>query len=142
MSIQVYSEKIKGFFASETGKDVSIVAIILLVAFSSFGLGRLSKNESPDVSVEGISAKAGEAAAITAILPEPAYVPAQVKVPSDTPSVSTTTGNFVASKRGKKYYSISCTGAKNLLEANKIYFATKAQAEQAGYTKSASCPDL
>lgn len=42
---------------------------------------------------------------------------------------------FVASKRGKKYYPVGSAGADNLSPANKIYFASREQAEAAGYTR-------
>ncbi len=136
MSIQVYREKIKAFLAGDTAKDLSIVAVILIVAFGSFGLGRLSKNEGSVLAVEPGNMLANQTA--QAIVPEIA----PVSIATPIAEKAHTTGDFVASKRGKKYYSLGCSGVKNLLEANKIYFATKQEAEQAGYTKSASCPDL
>ncbi len=139
MSIQVYSEKIKAFLAGDTAKDLYIVAIILTVAFGSFGLGRLSKNENPVIVADPVNILSNQAAAVQAIVPE--ITAPQVLTETKTPG-NPTTGSFVASKRGKKYYSLGCSGVKNLLESNKIYFTTKAEAEQAGYTKSASCPDL
>lgn len=42
---------------------------------------------------------------------------------------------FVASKRGKKYYSVGSASARNLSEANKIYFTDAAAAEAAGFVK-------
>ncbi len=42
---------------------------------------------------------------------------------------------FVASKRGKKYYAVGSAGANNLSEANKIYFPDAAAAEAAGYVR-------
>lgn len=46
---------------------------------------------------------------------------------------------IVASKGGKKYYFVWCSGAGNIKESNKRYFADEAAAEKAGYTKAASC---
>lgn len=51
-------------------------------------------------------------------------------------------GQFVASKTGKKYYSEGCSGAKALAEKNKIFFKTEADARAAGYTPSTACKDL
>jgi hypothetical protein len=42
---------------------------------------------------------------------------------------------YVASKRGKKYYDINSKSAQTLSEKNKIYFKTKEEAEESGYTK-------
>lgn len=41
--------------------------------------------------------------------------------------------NFVASKTGKKYYPSSPAAAKKIKEENRLYFATKEEAEKAGY---------
>jgi hypothetical protein len=46
---------------------------------------------------------------------------------------------IVASKGGKKYYYVWCSGTGNIKEANKRYFADEAAAEKAGYSKAASC---
>lgn len=46
---------------------------------------------------------------------------------------------IVASKGGKKYYFVWCSGAGNIKEANKRYFADEDAAQKAGYTKAASC---
>jgi hypothetical protein len=53
-----------------------------------------------------------------------------------------TAGNFVASKSGTKYHRADCPGASQIKPENKIFFATAAAAEQAGYTKAANCPGL
>ncbi len=42
---------------------------------------------------------------------------------------------FVASKRGKKYYPVGSAGADRLSPANKIYFQSREAAEAAGYTR-------
>lgn len=66
--------------------------------------------------------------------------PAESKTISDP--VSSPSGQFVASKTGKKYYSEGCSGAKALAEKNKVYFKTQAAAKAAGYTPSSTCKDL
>lgn len=42
---------------------------------------------------------------------------------------------FVASKRGKKYYPVHSASAGNLSPANRIYFLSSQAAEAAGYTR-------
>jgi len=42
---------------------------------------------------------------------------------------------FVASRRGKKYYSVTSAQAAALAPANRIYFRTAEEAERAGYQK-------
>lgn len=43
--------------------------------------------------------------------------------------------NFVASKKGKKYYSVRSKSGANLSPANRVYFATEEEAINAGYKK-------
>lgn len=50
-----------------------------------------------------------------------------------------TTSNIVASKSGKRYYFVWCSGAANIKESNKRYFATEELAQQAGYTLANNC---
>ncbi|MDD4994433.1 MAG: hypothetical protein PHT66_00375 [Candidatus Pacebacteria bacterium] len=47
--------------------------------------------------------------------------------------------SYVASSRGKYYYPIDCSLAKNLKEENKIYFKTKEEAEDKGYIYNTKC---
>jgi hypothetical protein len=52
-------------------------------------------------------------------------------------AVSTST--IVASKGGKKYYYVWCSGANNIKESNKRYFANEQAAEKAGYSLANNC---
>jgi hypothetical protein len=46
---------------------------------------------------------------------------------------------FVASKSGTRYHHVTCSGAKQIKEENKIYFASARAAQAAGYSKAANC---
>jgi len=46
---------------------------------------------------------------------------------------------YVASRNGKSYYPLACSGAKRIKEENKIWFANKIEAEKSGYTLSSTC---
>lgn len=120
-------EKIKPFL-----DDLILGAIIVSVALIGFGLGRLSKLEerSVPITVEkmgafaGLTSGAGEdgvADALTANKPE---------------------GTLVVSKNGTKYHYLWCPGASTIKEENKVYFATKEEAEKAGYGPAANCKGL
>lgn len=106
-------------------------AVVVLVGLSAFGLGRLSSPpqhaglviQLPDGSTQ--SAAAYRAAA-----------------PAATAPTAAGEGAYVASKSGTKYYLPSCSGASRIKEENKVWFATLAQAEAAGYTAAANCPGL
>ena len=134
-SINNYMEKIKQFIESDKGKDILVVIIIILVGLGSFELGRLSKNSQN----QGIKVVYGnQEANVTGAVNE---------VSSDTSldpnignkSQKSTSGNFFASSRGSKYYSLSCSGGKTIKEENRIYFNTSEEAEKAGYELSSSC---
>jgi len=112
-------------FIKDNEKDLFIVVIIVLIAFSSFGLGRLSKIEEGRVPimVENLGAS----------------VINSVPVDSVNGAVD---GKFVVSKNGTKYHYPWCSGAQRIKEENKIWFNTRAEAESAGYTPAANCKGL
>jgi len=94
---------------------------LLLITVISFGFGRLSQRVNPE--------------------PVKILSPASVQVSAQTISIVEEQGsrNFVASKNGKKYYPLSCSGAGRIKEGNKVYFDTQQEAEDAGYSKAANC---
>lgn len=51
-------------------------------------------------------------------------------------------GEVVASKSGTKYYFPWCGTAKRIKEENKVWFASRAEAEAAGYEPAANCKGL
>jgi hypothetical protein len=108
-----------------------LLAVFLLSNAASFGLGRLAALEAQREPVRWEQAAAVPAAA------DPGHAPA-----SPEPVVPISGGAYVASKSGKAYHLPWCSGAQRIKEANKIYFASKAEAEQAGYTPAANCPGI
>ncbi len=51
-------------------------------------------------------------------------------------------GQYVGSRGGQTYHLPSCPGAKMIKEINKIWFQSKATAEQAGYKPAGNCPGI
>jgi len=129
MSINDKLQKIKQFLDSGKGKGLYIALLMICVASSSFGLGRLSKTafNSQPVSIQY------EAQSLVA------NVSQGLPGAGDKGIGDSSTGLFVASKRGKKYYPVGCGAAGSLKENNKIFFKSEAEAEAAGYTRSSSC---
>ena len=84
--------------------------IVILVAVTAFGLGRLSVEESASHL--------------------------------DTPNTQPVAHTYIVSKNGTKYYLPSCVGASKIKEENKVWFATVADAQAAGYGPAANCPGL
>ena len=152
MSIEDIREKIKGmraWGASVQGlqgfrstqmrplsDDLFLGLILILVAFGSFGLGRLSKIEgaktpirienAPEVTAETFSASASEN-----------------QSPDNSAQMASATGamngGLLGSKNGTKYYYAWCAGAQRITAANRIYFASKDDAEVQGYTPASNC---
>ncbi len=135
-SIQDFAKKIKGMTSEYRPNlraipdDLFLGLIIILVAFGSFGLGRLSKIEGSKTPVrfENITEVAIE----------------KVKPFSDQQAsvVGTTNNQLVGSKNGKKYYYTWCSGVGKISPSNLIYFSSKEEAEARGYTPSATCKGL
>ncbi|MFA7252800.1 MAG: hypothetical protein WC027_03000 [Candidatus Paceibacterota bacterium] len=115
MSIKDIGQKIKP-------QDYLVVLIIILVGLAGFGLGRLSVIEKSREEVT-ISRTA---AVVSPVLS----------------SATESKGLLVASKTGKKYHFPTCAGAAQISEKNKIWFASYAEAQKAGYTPAANCPGL
>jgi hypothetical protein len=129
MSISDLIHKIK----SKTGIDkVTFVylCIIVGVAVGSFGLGRLSldnnTNESDNIIIEE---------------EENSLVNQNENngVVSTTQPIQSGEKKYVASKNGKMYYSIGCSGAKRIKPENEVWFSTTEDAEKSGYALSSTC---
>ncbi|MFA5997085.1 MAG: hypothetical protein WC791_01195 [Candidatus Paceibacterota bacterium] len=140
-SIQRLVEKIKGLGRFEAPNlrtipdDLFLGLIIILVAFGSFGLGRLSKIQGSKTPVRFENALLAPAESVTA----------KTSVTNQSASVIDATSNstdLVGSKNGTKYYYPWCSGVKNIFPSNLIHFASKSEAEARGYTPSATCKGL
>lgn len=104
-------------------KDIFIILTIILVAFASFGLGRLSMREEGKFPVQVLGGNE--------ILKSPNLI-----------KETSQEKNFVASKNGKKYFLEWCSGASTISPQNKITFNSEEEAKQAGYTPAVNCPGL
>lgn len=99
---------------------------LLLIAFISFGFGRLSVGAVPEpVKISSLNTFEAQGATVAKAVTPVGGVKGE--------------GSYVASKNGKKYYPLTCSGVNRIKEENKIYFKTQAEAEAAGYSKAANC---
>ncbi len=123
--------------------DMLVIGVLLLSSTLSFGLGVLAGKDMAKVKgkdgfwVEQLPVKALPSAG------GPASVIEATKIPTEAPIVpNTTSGTYLASKNGTKYYLPTCGSAKRIKPENIIWFQTKAEAEGAGYGPAANCPGL
>lgn len=136
MTITGWDREIKGFLG-RIPKDVLLMLAILLTATGSFGLGYLAGKDGATVSgsdiwIEKRAQKELPAAAIASV--------EAPKEPSSEPMAAG--GGYVASKSGKAYHLPWCPGAARIKEENKIWFASKEEAEAKGYTAAKNCKGI
>jgi hypothetical protein len=94
------------------GRDLGYGVVVLLVALSAYGLGRISAHEVSD--------------------------PISLSVASTTPSGGLARGGlYVAALGGKVYYGPWCGQVKNMPPAKQIWFKSKDEARKAGYLPGA-----
>jgi len=99
--------------------------LMILVAFASFGLGRLSVIEERK----------------TPVVIEGAKLSAQV-VQEEDALADNLNGTLVASRNSNKYHFPWCSGATRISEANKIWFSSVEEARAKGYTPASNCKGL
>lgn len=113
--------------------DVFLGAVIILVAFGSFGLGRLSVSEraKTPVRIENAPEITTETFMTTTIKEKSAGFVANKEGVS-----------LVGSKNGAKYHYTWCAGAQKITEANRVYFTSKEEAATRGYAPASNCKGL
>lgn len=135
MSIQELPPKFKGILRST---EFHLSLLIIGVSLASFVLGRLSVTEKSYV-IE-------QKAQIVDTQPLPPEATTKLKNsisnPDTVKEAPQSENAYVASKSGTKYHLPWCGGAKRIKEENKIWFATKEEAEKAGYTPAANCKGI
>jgi|GEM_PF-379890 len=117
-NIQEFLIKCKGLL-EEGIAEWGLFMIVFLVAFSGFGLGRLSVLEASRLPVSISEAPI-----------------------SDKPRGINRGGQYVASRGGATYSFPWCGGAANLKPENQVWFATEEAAQKAGYRPAKNCKGL
>lgn len=138
-SIKEFWEKIKargGGILSD--RELFSAVLIIVVGVASFGLGRLSVEER----VDNMSQGATPAFTRTMPLNSPGASQNTSSQAVREETASSTEKGYVASKNSTKYHLPWCSGAARIAEENKVWFATKEEAEAAGYTPAANCKGI
>lgn len=123
-------EKIKTYM--DIIYEYLIYIIIIFVAFSSFGLGRISVNDTQATqnNIQVVKTDLKNKSAIDNL--------------SNLQHINNNknSGNLVASVRGTKYHHPWCSGAQRIKEENKIWFTNSDDARSSGYTPASNCKGL
>lgn len=133
MSISELLKKIKGKANEWLNHEVFTVIVVILVGTASFGLGRMSavENAKTTFEISGLplskEAKSQDAPASTS---------------SESADKTAGQATLVGSKNGSKYYFLWCSGAERILEQNRVWFKSVAEARAAGYSPAANCKGL
>ena len=147
-SIREITEKIKGLLANDRIFYITLIALLSVIFFI---LGRLSSTVDTKEPIRRIDPQfnvqkeaSGTSSLIAApIMGIPAGKPTNTssKEVTNTPSVPSL-GSYVASKKSDKYHLPWCSGAQRISEENKVWFASKEEAEAAGYAPAGNCPGI
>lgn len=127
-------------------KDAFTAAFIFLVGLGSFGLGRLSVlwPEKEPITITGaeVDGSATEVANDSTAWNTGAgsALPSTRNIGNGT--ATSAPGKYVASKSGSYYHFPWCAGALRIKDTNKIWFATKQEAENRGLKPASNCPGL
>lgn len=135
MSIQ---ELLVKFKSASKNTEVLLTILIIVTAVTSFYLGRYSVEEKLHTR-DNVLGDTKEPLSTQNLQPHAA---ATIQSKGELQSASSTLGAYVASKTGKKYHLPWCGSAKQIKEENKIWFQSKEEAEQAGYTPAANCKGM
>jgi len=122
MSLTELSEKIKSFAKLLTRKDIYAALTIVLVGLASFFLGAMWQKDKgrPEIS---ISLPAADS----------------INSPQADSGDGNSTDAYIGSYTSKIYRLATCPGVSAISAQNKVYFATKASAEAAGYVPAKNC---
>jgi hypothetical protein len=118
-------------FIKNNSQDIFIIAVVILVALISFGIGRLSAPKTEPIQIMN-----SEKASVENLVPERGQGTAQGENQEDYEE------KVVGSKNSDKYHLPNCPGAKQISEQNKIWFNSIEEAEKAGYSPAGNCPGL
>jgi len=121
-------EKLKSKSVELMAEDALYISLLIVfVGIASFGLGRMSVESG----VEQVANTAG----VTIIQPEPT----EKGLENTQTQANQLEIQLVASKSGARYHLLTCPGASQIKEENKVFFNSAIEAEAAGYTPAANC---
>lgn len=144
------SSGLAGHFLALPGKWVLLTCLVLTGTLC-FGIGLMAARENrpsgdslwiEQLPASELPGSLGAGTTSTSSTSPPTQVIAPATQSAAAAAALPQTGQYVASKTGSKYYLPSCGTAKRIKDENKVWFATKAAAETAGYQPAANCKGL
>ena len=123
--IRYFRQKINTMGGYLERRDVAIIIVLISLAVTSFSIGYYAgtHKNAPVITMRDNSCI-------------PPVTEASIK---EGEKLAQGDRTIVASKSGTKYYYVWCSGASRIAAKNKIYFNTKEEAENKGYTKASGC---
>lgn len=131
-SIQEFSAKFKPLLEDD---QIFYGALIVLIAAVSFGLGRLSGSENSSYLDGNLPIVLSQSASVQQAMPSSTS-------PHSVADIKNEQGTYIGSRNGTKYHLPWCPGASQIKEANKVFFSSKAEAEEAGYAPASNCKGI
>jgi Metal binding domain of Ada len=116
-------------------KDIFVLSMIFLVGIGAFLLGKVSAEEDKRVGELRIVAS-------TSVSPSVREVKEVDTEGSAQKEATASKGMYVGSRSGTTYHLPWCSGAKRILEENKVWFQTKEEAETSGYKPASNCKGI
>jgi hypothetical protein len=112
---------------------IMYLIVIIGVGISAFGLGRLStRSISSDENYQIVGTSNNQLG--SALKNDQSF-----GQNFSTEVINQGEKKYVASKNGKLYYPLDCSGAKRIKSGNELWFATASEAEKSGYQLSKTC---
>lgn len=112
-------------------QNIFLIFLIVLIAFLSFQLGRISKTAGQPIKIEKASIR------------EIFQPDANIRIDANNADRGVEKVDFrvVASKKSTsgKYHFLWCPGAKQIKEENKIFFNSEKEAISGGYALAGNC---
>jgi len=127
-------------------ESIFLIACIMLVGLIGFGLGRLSaRYQTSELDINSTLVNTADLDKI--ITSKPNFESSSENKDIGSPSVGVVSRvavnkKVVGNKNSKIYHYDDCPGALRMSEANKVFFTSILEAQQAGYKPAGNCPGL
>lgn len=128
--------------APDLPKDVFVVGIVILVGIAGFAMGRLSAVIDPNQQTLRVLFDTPKGVSSNHAIMTFSGAGEKISAEEPPPLSAGTEKMYVASKNGSTYYLPWCSGVARIKDENKIWFATKEDAEARGLRPAANCKGI